>query len=59
MLLFWGKNDTETPLFIAKKLKKLNRCNLIVTNGNHFAYLQQSGLFNNLAIRFLNGNDYS
>lgn len=59
MLLFWGKNDTDTPLFIAKKLKRINKCNLIVTNGNHFAYLQQSALFNNLAIRFLNGNDYS
>lgn len=54
ILLFWGKNDTETPLWIAKKVQKINKCKLIVTKGNHFAYLQQNALFNNALLGFFN-----
>lgn len=55
VLLFWGKFDHETPLWIAKKIKKLNKNNatLIITKSNHFAYLKQNAYFNNLVVKFL------
>lgn len=53
MLLFWGKKDTETPLWIAKKLHKKNRSILIVTNSDHFAYLKESQAFNHEINKFL------
>lgn len=45
MLLFWGKKDKKTPLWIAKKLYKSNRSLLFVTKGDHFAYLKESFSF--------------
>lgn len=56
MLLFWGKNDIETKFKIAKILYKKNKCKLIKTNGNHFAYIENSVYFNNCIKRFLNEN---
>ncbi len=53
MLLFWGKRDFETKLWIAKRLKKQNNARLIVTDSDHFAYLKQSALFNNAVVEFL------
>ena len=53
MLLFWGKKDCETKLWIAKKLKQQNNAKLIVTESDHFAYLKQSALFNNAVLKFL------
>lgn len=53
MLLFWGKKDTETKLWIAKKLKHNNNAKLVVTDGDHFVYLQKNALFNNLVLEFL------
>ena len=55
LLLFWGKFDHETPVWIAKKIYKLNKQNakLFVTNSNHFAYLKQSAIFANLVVNFL------
>lgn len=39
-LIIWGEKDTETPLYMAKKLhKKIKGSGLIVMNGGHFAYL--------------------
>lgn len=53
MLLFWGKRDKETPISFARKIQKTNKCKLIVTNSNHFAYLEENALFNNALIGFL------
>lgn len=53
MLLFWGKNDTDTKIWIAKHINKINNSKLIVTKSNHFAYLNYSALFNNAVLDFL------
>lgn len=55
LLLFWGKKDCETPIWIAKKICHLNKKNatLKITNSNHFAYLKQSAIFVNLVVNFL------
>ena len=55
LLLFWGKYDHETPVWIAKKIYKLNKQNaqLFVANSDHFAYLKQSAIFDNLVVNFL------
>ncbi len=53
ILLFWGKNDTETPLWIAKKLYKLNRSLLFITKSDHFAYLNENITFNHELKQFL------
>lgn len=55
MLLFWGKNDKETPIWIAKKLYKKNRSLLITTKSDHFAYLKEISSFNYELKRFLIG----
>ena len=53
MLLFWGKFDNETPLWIGKVLYKKNNAKFIVVNSNHFAYLNESSYFNNQILGFL------
>lgn len=55
LLLFWGKNDSETPIWIAKKICHSNKKNaaLKITNSDHFAYLKQSAIFANLVVKFL------
>lgn len=54
MFLFWGKYDTETKIWIAKKLKKLNKnCELKIVKSDHFAYLKKDAEFNNFVMRFL------
>lgn len=40
-LLIWGKNDKETPLYMAKKLNKnIKNSELVVIDGEHFCFLQ-------------------
>lgn len=53
MLLFWGKKDTSTPLWIFKLLKKQNNCTAILNNSDHFAYIKENSKFNNEIIKFL------
>ena len=39
-ILLFGNKDKITPIYLAKKIKrKIKDCELIVLNGNHFAYL--------------------
>lgn len=52
-MLFWGKIDKDTPLWIAKQLKKNNNAKLITTNSNHFAYINESSKFNHEVLKFL------
>lgn len=54
MLLFWGKQDNETPLWIAKELQNKNKTKLILTNSDHFAYLKQNNMFIYEVLKFLN-----
>lgn len=53
MLLFWGKHDIDTPLWIAKYLHKNNNAKLISTNSDHFAYIKEEARFNNEVLKFL------
>lgn len=53
VLIFWGKNDKDTKLWIAKKLKKENKSKVILTNSDHFAYLKMNALFNHSVLEFL------
>ena len=56
MFLFWGKSDNETKIWIAKKLKKINKnCELKIVKSDHFAYLKKDAEFNNYVLRFLCG----
>jgi len=43
-LLIWGEKDTETPIRMARKMKKLiPDCGLVIQkNAGHFAYLSES-----------------
>ena len=46
-LLFWGENDTATPLSDAKRMEKLiPDAGLVVAHGTgHFSFLENQGLF--------------
>ena len=53
-LLIWGKNDKDTPLYMAKKLNKNIKDSAIITlDGGHFAYLSDSNKFNIIVKTFL------
>ena len=53
-LLFWGKRDKDTPFYFTKIFKKnINNCEVIETNGTHFAYIEFSDLFLRVMISFL------
>ena len=40
-LLYWGRRDRDTPLYMAKRLKRgIADSELIVTDGGHFAYAE-------------------
>ena len=54
-LLFWGAEDTETPLWMAKVMEeKIPDAGLIVENGaGHFAYLERNPLFLRVVRSFL------
>lgn len=46
VVLFWGKNDKDTPFYFTKIFKKhIKDCGVVSTNGGHFAYLQSPSLF--------------
>jgi pimeloyl-ACP methyl ester carboxylesterase len=54
-LLIFGKNDRETPLYMAKKLKKnIAQSELLIfENSGHFAFIDESKKFNIIAKSFL------
>ncbi len=45
--IMWGQKDTETPLYMAKKLKRLisNSELYVVKNASHFSYLDDTRTF--------------
>lgn len=55
-ILIWGTKDNETPLYMAKRLKrKLKNSALVTLFGDHFCYLTRSTGFVKIAESFLEG----
>ena len=56
MLLFWGENDTATPLRDARIMeKKIPDAGLVVVEGgSHFSFLDNPSLFRAVTDSFLN-----
>ena len=54
-LLFWGENDSETPLWMGKKMEELMPDAALVCEGGtgHFAYLERAEKFNRILLSFL------
>ena len=42
LLLFWGKYDTSTKLWIARKINQINNSKLFIVKSDHFAYLKEN-----------------
>lgn len=57
-LLVWGDQDKDTPMYMARKLKKLiSTSELIIFKGaSHFAYVEQSYKFSLIVSSFINCN---
>ena len=57
VLLIWGENDTETPLWMGQKMERdIPDAGLVVLEGgSHFAYLEQAGRFNAIVRNFFLG----
>lgn len=53
LLLFWGRKDKSTPIWIGKKLKKFNDAVLINSPFSHFSYLDDNDNFNHKILEFL------
>ena len=53
-LIFWGKNDKATPLYMAKTLhKRIKNSQLVICEGGHYAYLDCFEMFVKNLIVFL------
>ena len=54
-LLYWGENDTETPLWMGRKMEKEIRdaALIVVPGASHFAYLEHIGEFTQIVRHFL------
>jgi pimeloyl-ACP methyl ester carboxylesterase len=57
-LIVWGDEDKETPMYMAKKLKrKIEDSGLVVFHGGHFAYLENNIKFNLIIKNFVLGGN--
>ena len=58
-IIFWGQKDKETPLYMAKRFKRLikNSELVIIKNAGHFAYLQDLNTFVNVLNLFASPNN--
>lgn len=46
VLLIWGRYDKDTPLYMAKRMKKkIKDSGLIILKGGHYSYLDEYGTF--------------
>ena len=54
-LLIWGDADTETPLWMGKRMEEMipDSGLVILEGGSHFAYLEQIDRFNTIVTHFL------
>ena len=58
VLIVWGKHDKETPVYMARRLKrKLKNRKLIYLDGGHFAYAEDMIKFNYLLTEFSGGGE--
>lgn len=56
VLIVWGKRDKDTPLYMARKLKrKIKGSTLIFLEGGHFAYAEDYLRFNLILSEFTKG----
>ncbi|MDR1599883.1 MAG: alpha/beta hydrolase [Oscillospiraceae bacterium] len=55
VLLLWGDNDTETPLWMGRRMAELIPDAGLVTleGGSHFAYIEQPDRFCRIALQFI------
>lgn len=55
VLLMWGENDLDTPIYMAKIMEKnIKDSGLVVLkNAGHFSYIDKSGEFNLIVDKFL------
>lgn len=54
VLIIWGKNDRETPPYMAKRLRKgISDSAVIFLEGGHFAYAYQNERFNAILKAFI------
>ena len=52
--IFWGKYDTETPLYMARKLnKKIEDSSLFLLDGGHFSYIDDYDTFLSILSAFI------
>ena len=56
-LIIYGENDTETPIYLAKRLNKYikNSTLTLIKGAGHFAFIDNPRLFNTLVKEFLIG----
>lgn len=55
-LIVWGKSDKETPMYMAKRLKRgIKNSALVTMPGGHFAYAYRNESFNAILRAFLKG----
>ncbi len=59
IFLFWGTKDTSAKPWIAKQILKQNNAKLLTVKDDHFAYINQSNLFNHEVLKFLKTNKES
>ena len=53
-LVYWGKNDKDTPIYMAKKIaKEIKKSQLIFNNGGHFSFLDCPEHFKNCLEYFI------
>ena len=53
-LLFWGKNDKDTPLYMAKRLKRyIKNSKLVLVRGGHYSFLDNPNIFLREFYRFV------
>ncbi|MBR2967903.1 MAG: alpha/beta hydrolase [Clostridia bacterium] len=55
-LIVWGKRDKETPLYMARRLKRgIKDSTLVLLNGGHYAYAEDNIRFNLILAEFTKG----
>ena len=59
-LLIWGNEDRDTPIYMAKKLRKkiANSALVVFKNAGHFAYLDAGELFTRILLTFFEDNEH-
>ena len=55
-LIVWGKRDKETPIYMARRLKRgIKDSSLVLLNGGHYAYAEDNIRFNLILAEFTKG----